>query len=141
MSLKTKSLFDKSWSWIGTVMCSEKPDKARNDEEVIFRFQKSFSCFYMFVSIVCYGILIWCFKSPGFFEPSDASSCGDANKKIRENLYEVGFSFDVHVFLSANESAIDPESQSIWTIRNLTYWDNDQRVFDFHTNVSISEVN
>ena len=54
------------------------------------------------------------------------------------DLYNEGFQFDFYVLLSENETNLDPETQTIWTKRNLTY--GIQSIFSFSKNVSISEV-
>ena len=58
---------------------------------------------------------------------------------VFRNLYNSGFSFDFHVYLSENETNFDPESRLVWTKKGLTYGDV-QLVHSFSTNVSISEV-
>ena len=53
------------------------------------------------------------------------------------NIYEQNFSFDLHVFISENETNLARESELVWKKSKLTYGDL-QSVFN--KNVSISEV-
>ena len=55
------------------------------------------------------------------------------------NIYELNFSFDLHVFISENETNFDHDSELIWKKFKLTYGDL-QSAFNFNTNISISEV-
>ena len=126
------------------VRSPENESKARSDSKRIIRFRFEFAIFYFLVYVISCGTIFLCLESAGCLEDPFLRSC--VGEGLGKNIYGVGFSFDFHAFLSEkNESNIDNETQSIWTMRNLTYYHEDQPtsirlLSNFSTTVSISEV-
>lgn len=150
-----KSLFVKSSAFLWTRMIkmnrltkiSSDPEnqdesckKAHSKAAIIF-FKNAFVLFYLLVCVISWWVIIGCLRSVGWFQTSEASKLCTDLKVDLNNIYDKGFSFDFNAFLSEkSESNLDSESQLIWALRNLTYYDDNEQAFYFSTNVSISEV-
>ena len=99
--------------------------------EKLPKFWAAFSFSNFFAGIISLVIVIRCSET---FSLDHPDSC-----TVSKNLYDKGFPFDFHVYLSENETNLDHESRLIWTKRSLTYGDV-QFAHSFSLNVSISEV-
>ena len=70
-------------------------------------------------------------------------NCPDPQKIGNEhlkNIYEQNFSFDLHVFISENETNFNHDGELIWKKSKLVYGDLQSASVGLNTNVSISEV-
>lgn len=119
---------------------SRPPCKPHTLKELT-RFKNAFFWFYLLVCVASWWIIIATLRSAGFFQVWTLPNTCPSRDKDLKNAYVKGFSFDLFVFLSEkNDANLDPQSQPIWTKRNLTYYDENKQVFDFSTNVSVSQV-
>lgn len=143
---KMESSFERNFTEFETRMGSD-PEKELelnsepiSDSRRIVLFRIKFAIFHFLVYVICVRIILFYWQSAGCLEDPFLNSF--AGKELDTNLYSRGFRFDFHVFLSENESNPDNNTQSIWTLRNLKYNndDLDPPAFHFSTYVTISEV-
>ena len=112
----------------------------RTGKKQIKNFKKRFFWFYYLLGMTGWmftlAFVLHCYVIP---PPSHISrNCPDP-KKDRKDIYDENFSFDLHAFVSENETNFDDKSELIWRKSKLAYGDF-QSTFNFNTNVSISEV-
>lgn len=75
-------------------------------------------------------------------KPNLSPTCSYDPHNIRsevKNIYEQNFLFDLHAFISENETNFDHDGELIWKKSKLIYGDLES-AFNFNTNISISEV-
>lgn len=125
---------DRIFSSFG-VQKSSDPGKKIDPFREIRVFKTTFSLFNSFVFAVSLAIILSYLRDRSLDLPK---SCPNEDKNLR-NLYDLEFSFDLHVFLSESEENLNPESRLIWSKQNLIYGDV-QSSFSFSTNISVSEV-
>ena len=111
---------------------------SKEDSKDFKSFKEDFSDFYFLI-----GLFSWLFTLFYYIINREDSclthlslSCQNPGLK---NLYERNFLFDLHAFVSENETNFAQESELIWRKTELSYGDL-QSVFSFSTNLSISEV-
>ena len=88
-------------------------------------------------SITVIYVLYTSFANPAHFSPTCPSSQFPPGKQT--HMYEQNFLFDLHAFVSENETKFDRERELVWSRRILTYGDL-QSAITHNTNVSISRV-
>ena len=122
---------------------SQIPDQQRKiskgpSEEKILKFKKAFFRFHLLIGFTGWAIVILYFLSPFFTGSFLPPTCPNLSRDLK-NLYEQKFSFDLHAFISENETNFDSKSELIWRMPKLTYGDL-QSTFSLNLNVSISEM-
>ena len=127
-------LFNRIYERVKTCLIWLEANNASTEETV--RFNNAFIAFHCLLA--GFG---WCVVNNFFWKSSGPyidlpNAC--ASRSNLKNLYEPNFLFDLHAYLSENETAFD-ESQPIWLKQKWVYGDA-QWAFTLNTNVSTSEV-
>ena len=107
-------------------------------KEQIQNFKSFFSCFYFLFAFIAWATTVTrlLFVFPIFSHLSP--TCPNSSSNLK-SLYDQNFSFDLHAFLSENETSFDRKGELIWRKPELVYGDL-QSAFTHNTNVLISEV-
>lgn len=121
----------------GTLTNSNQARQSEFSKEKSQSFKYSFITFYYLLGLIGFMItvlnLLYRFPIGAHLSPV----C--PGLKNLKNLYEQNFSFDLHVFISENETNLVQKSELVWKKAELAYGDLG-KVYGFSTNLSISEV-
>ena len=111
------------------------------NKEQIWNFKEDFISFYSQIGGYSWTITLFYLicGSVSCFNEHLSPTCPCACKNNPITIYYPNFSFDLHAFVSENETNYAQESELIWRKPELTYGDL-QSVFSFSTNLSVSEV-
>ena len=112
------------------------------NKERILNFQIPFFLFYILLGLAGWVVTVFIFKTKHSEDSYVSPWCPELPKygtDPRRNLYRCNFLFDLHAFVSENETSFAQESELVWRKSKLTYGDL-RCAFRFSTNLSISEV-
>lgn len=132
---KTSLLFGRAYQSIKTKLSLDL-EKRNHTAEEIHRFKISFILFHYLLANIGWWMVYDYWISGSFIVIPLPSTCAKVSNL--KNLYDQKFAFDLHVYLSENETTFD-KSQLIWQKQKLIYGD-DQSVLTFNSKVLISEV-
>lgn len=131
---KIGQLFGRTYERLKTRFSLDLENKNHSVEE-IKKFKRSFFRFHFLIVLICLStVLVYWLSLPEIPLPSTCEK--GLNLK---NLYDEHLLFDLHAYLSENETTFDSESQLIWRKQRLAYGDA-QTVLAFNTKISISKV-
>lgn len=115
------------------VQIEQRQNIKRPSQEQKLNFEEFFYVFNNFLGLISWFITFWYFSHNG---SNVSPSCPDLMIKGEKYLYEQNFSFDLHAYISENETNFARAGGMVWS--NLTY--GNQSAFTSSTKVPISGV-